>query len=101
MLDTCQMADLAADFCMTLHTVSAMSMLTHLHSGTSAYRAGDQEVQSEYTYTGTQEASPEDRGAVEGGALLNGEQQPSYRGCKGGGHPYSHTLCFFEHVIQG
>ena len=46
------------------------------------YRAGDQEVQGKDAYASGQEASPEDGGAVEGGALLNGEQQAPYRCCK-------------------
>ena len=57
------------------------------------HRTGDQEVQSEHAYAGRQESSPEDGRAVEGGALLNGEQQAPYWCCKSSGYtckPHMH-----------
>lgn len=60
----------------------------------SSHRTGDQEVQSEHAYAGRQEASPEDGGAVEGSALLNGEQQPSDWRCKSSGY-----TCRATHVV--
>ena len=41
-----------------------------------------EEVEGENPDAGGQEAAPEDGGGVEGGPLLDGEQQASYRGCK-------------------
>ncbi len=46
-------------------------------------------MKSEHAYAGGQEASPEDGSAVEGGSLLDGEQQAPYGRCKGCCHPYT------------
>ena len=50
-------------------------------------------MEREYSYACGQKASPEDGGAVEGGSLLNGKQQASYRCCKRRRHTFtSHML---------
>ena len=46
-------------------------------------------MEGEHAYAGGQEASPEDGSAVEGGSLLDGEQQTPYGRCKGCCHPYT------------
>ncbi len=46
-------------------------------------------MKGEHANAGGQESSPEDGCAVEGGSLLDGEQQAPYGRCKGCCHPYS------------